>query len=121
MDEKIRTLYKKAIEVWTPQKQIGMLHEEMGELMVAINRLDRGRGTPQQVLTELVDVEILLGQMRVLFALDDSEHEIEYNHKIARLEQRLVNTKREVFRCVECFEKGYCNKHPKEKRDNHEN
>lgn len=62
--------YKKAVEEWGAESQIGMLVEEMGELLSALNRRSRERTDKSTVEEELADVEIMLAQMRFVF---DSE------------------------------------------------
>ncbi len=78
---------KKAVDTWGAESQIGMLMEEMGELMSAINRRHRCRTDKSTVEEELADVEIMLDQMRHIF---DAEEVDRFKRlKIDRLEARL--------------------------------
>ena len=89
----VRKLFGEALKIWSPSKQIGMLHEEIGELMVSMNRYDRGRGTKEDILTEIVDVEILLGQMKILYGIKPKDYASEYMSKVMRLDSRITKSK----------------------------
>lgn len=79
--------YKKALVKWGYQSQWGMLIEEMGELMQVLNKYDRKKATLAQVQDELADVEIMIGQMGVVFGREAiHRRKIE---KINRLEKLL--------------------------------
>jgi len=61
-------IYAEALKKWGTALQFDMLTEECAELIAAINRLKRGRpNTQREVLEEIADVEIMLGQMRLIF------------------------------------------------------
>ena len=81
-------IIKRAIETYGTEAQIGMLHEEMGELMVAINKCERAGYTAEavaHVCEEIADVQIMLDQMRIIFGpTEDIEHA-----KLLRLRERL--------------------------------
>ena len=88
------TAHERAVIIWRAVKtygniaQIGMLHEEMGELMVAINKYKRAGYTDEAVAhvrEEIADVQIMLDQMRILFGPTE---EIE-QAKLLRLRERL--------------------------------
>ena len=80
-------VYEKALKKWGYQSQWGMLIEEMGELMQVLNKYERFKATVAEVQDELVDVEIMLGQMGIVFGRERIHHrKIE---KINRLEKLL--------------------------------
>jgi len=90
-------LYKKACETYGTNAQLEMVVEECAELILAIKKLKRNdRNRKEQVkkfhnfLEELADVEIMLEQMRIIYAL--SEHKIDSykKQKLNRLERRLL-------------------------------
>lgn len=63
-------LYKKAWEKWGKEPQINMAIEECGELITALakrNRLHNG-STVDDIIGELVDVEICIEQMKLIFS-----------------------------------------------------
>ena len=88
MREEERTeLYKRALHDWGVMPQIMMVMEETGEMLNAIGKFDRGRATESEVITELVDVWILMEQMGVFFGWDEFLKEKE--RKLERLKDRL--------------------------------
>lgn len=88
MDSKERSeLYRKALKIYGFEPQKNMVYEECGELMTALARLSRGRCNPQEVITELVDVHIMIEQMAEIFGAD--EFNAEKDKKLARLKERL--------------------------------
>ena len=81
-------ILRRAIGIYGNIAQIGMLHEEMGELMVAINKCERAGYTDEteaHVREEIADVQIMLDQMRIIFGPTE---EIE-QAKLLRLRERL--------------------------------
>ena len=56
---------------WGMEAQIDMLHEEMGELMSAINKHKRGRRHRSYVQEEIADCLMMLQQMRHYFGKED--------------------------------------------------
>jgi len=88
MNEEERTeLYKRALHDWGIRPQVMMVVEETGEMLNAIGKYDRGRVTKNEVITELVDVWILMEQMGVFFGWDEFLKEKE--RKLERLRDRL--------------------------------
>ena len=82
-------VYEEALRLWGIQAQIGMMMEEMGELIVALNRYDRGRIAASDVLEELVDVSIMIDQMRIYFDPSGSCWDLKRNDKLLRLADRV--------------------------------
>lgn len=66
-------LYKKAIEKWGKDAQVMMAIEEMAELMKVLCHLQRKNKsvTKGEIVEEIVDVEIMIEQMKILFVDDD--------------------------------------------------
>lgn len=88
MTEKERTeLYKKALHDWGIGPQTMMVMEETGEMLNAMGKYDRGRANEGDVITELVDVWILMEQMAVFFGWERFQKEKE--RKLERLKERL--------------------------------
>ena len=52
MEKEKCEIYKAALEKWGVNPQIGMLTEECGELLSAINKFNRSRCSNDDVLTE---------------------------------------------------------------------
>jgi len=81
----------KAIELWGVKAQVGMVMEECGELLTALNRFDRGRATAEDVASEIADVIILMAQMKVIFGDKIVQDAIDFKSQrlIDRVESRL--------------------------------
>jgi NTP pyrophosphatase (non-canonical NTP hydrolase) len=62
-----------ALEKYGNDKQIFQLHEEMAELIIAINHYKRGRIDKKAILTEIIDVQIMLKQLLLMFNFTDLE------------------------------------------------
>ena len=73
-------IYKQALIKWGYQSQVGMLFEEMGELLQALNKYDRKKATLAEVVDELADVQIMVEQMAVVYG-----REIVHKRKIEKL------------------------------------
>lgn len=58
--------------------------EEMGELITAMSREQDGRATPEEVITEIADVQIMVLQLAYIYGLDKVIEEID------RKERRLI-------------------------------
>lgn len=87
ISERRRQLYGRAIEAWGDVAQVDIALEEIGELLIEINRHRRGRSETDDVVDEIADVRVMTEQLAVIFGEDDVEQRVE--EKIDRLEQRL--------------------------------
>ena len=76
-------LYNKAITTWGVVAQKNMAYEEIGELLTALARDDRGRTTTEELLTELADVTIMCEQLAYVLGFEDYEKELD--RKLVRL------------------------------------
>ena len=81
-NERLR-LYDAAITRWGVGAQKNMAYEEIGELLTALARDDRGRTTTEELLTELADVTIMCEQLAFILGFD--EYEKELDRKLIRL------------------------------------
>lgn len=68
-------IFKQAVDTFGADHQIGMLHEEVGELLAAINQYARGRVGKDAVVTEIADVMIMCEQMAEIFGREETEAE----------------------------------------------
>ena len=61
-------LYKKAIDKWGDDFQLKMVAEECAELIKAVLKMNRKLNgyTIEQVIDEIADVQIMLGQLEVI-------------------------------------------------------
>ena len=59
-------LYTDALDTWGIEAQVAMVMEETGEMLSALAKARRGRVTKDEIITELVDVSIMMEQMAIL-------------------------------------------------------
>lgn len=80
-------LYEQAIKQWGYQAQVGMLHEELGELMQVLNKAWRKKATIPEIIDELANAQIMIEQISQYWGMEKVEaRKIE---KLARLEKLL--------------------------------
>ena len=70
--------------------------EEMGELITALSREHDGRATPEQVITEIADVHLMVRQLMVIYGLNACMKE--YDRKQRRLLRRMDKETRGDYR-----------------------
>lgn len=82
------SVYQRAIAKWGEDAQMKMVLEEMSELQKEICKLWRGKDNKDAIADEVADVEIMLGQLKVMLDIgrDVEEHK---RTKLLRLQQRL--------------------------------
>lgn len=79
-------VFEAAIKKWGQEAQIGQALEEMGELIVAKNHLKRGRIQFGAFMEEVVDVYIMMKQLR---HLDSNLFDMWYKIKVESLRKKL--------------------------------
>jgi len=90
-----RETFKRALDRWGTEAQVNMLHEEIGELLVALNKLWRTNGAEERgacrvhVVEEIEDVRIMLDQMLILMGATEHQADVERLTKVQRLRHRL--------------------------------
>lgn len=106
-EKKRREIYVLALELWGIQAQKFMVIEEVGEMLNALAKANRGRSTNEEIITELADVSIMVEQMAQLFGWN--EYHRERARKLNRLRERLNKdlakrglVKREEHSCYDC-------------------
>ena len=100
-------LLARAVEVYGAPDQWGMVLEECGELVAAINRRNRGRITDDQLLEEVADVIVMVEQARQMLGASRVDRMIA--KKLDRLEKRLA-ARAASFQCP--FDEQQC-EHPR--------
>jgi len=78
---------RKALDKFGIVSQMGMMHEEMGELSAALEHYKRGRCKEDAVITEIADVTIMAAQMALYFGKEEVDAEID--RKLEKLEKKL--------------------------------
>lgn len=81
-----KEIYKKAMFIHGPENQREMLAEECSELAAAVNQFKRKRISVDDLCEEIADVEIMIGQMRVMYSTIIDKIKV---NKLKRLEKRL--------------------------------
>lgn len=81
-------VYKQALGKWGKIPQVIMLFEEMAELQKELSKNLRGKENRVEIAEEIADVEIMLGQMKLLFNIEEGV-ERHKQLKLQRLEERL--------------------------------
>lgn len=85
-------IFQKAIDTFGKASQLWMLVEETGELLQAINKYLRGKGTTEHIAEELADVNIMLYQAALIFGV--SSEMVRFREaKVKRLEEILNQDK----------------------------
>lgn len=87
MNIKITELCKDAVDLWGYQSQEDMCVEECNELIHSILKHRRGKATVKDILEEIVDVQIMLVQMRIILNDEPKFWEI-FNQKLDRLKNK---------------------------------
>lgn len=77
-----------AVRHYGPEHQKRKAVEEMGELITALSREQDGRATPEQVITEIADVHLMIRQLMIIYGLDVCLKE--YDRKQRRLLRRIA-------------------------------
>jgi len=84
----IKFLAQKAWDLWGLDAQLNMVIEECAELIDAIQKWRRNRIDSVKVLEEVVDVELMLEQMKVILGMPMLFENIKKN-KLEQLEKLL--------------------------------
>jgi len=94
MDQNSRLLYEAAIDKWGKPSQIEMLIEEMGELILALQKFKRdpSKEMAAHVCDEMADVEIMLEQNKLVF----SESEVE-ERKAFKLDRLNTTLEKQIY------------------------
>lgn len=86
--EELKKLYKEASEKFGNDLQMYLLFEEIGELISSICKFKRKRVNTEKISEEIADLELMLGETKFLFRLNEKIEKIK-KEKIERLKKRL--------------------------------
>lgn len=81
-------ILKKAIATYGEEAQTKMVLEEMSELQKEICKRWRGKDNIKAIAEEVADVEIVLGQLKLMLDIEDLVADY-WDEKMARLKERL--------------------------------
>ena len=79
------TVYYKAIMTYGIRAQSIVAIEELSELTKEITNQLRGKGDADHLVEEIADVEIMLGQLKMMYDIYDGDVEEHKKQKIERL------------------------------------
>ena len=90
-DDEFKELAETTLRKWGADAQIRMMCEECAELTVVLLKQLRNLNPSRvpEVIEELVDVEIMLGQMKNIYGLNQDTWKIQKEHKLLRLIERI--------------------------------
>jgi hypothetical protein len=74
--------FREAVKQWGADFQIGMVAEEVGELLSALSKFKRGRIRPMELASEIADVQIMLEQIPHIIAYLTSERVTASNFEV---------------------------------------
>lgn len=63
----LTAVYQASLEKWGAEGQYDQAMEECAELITALLHFRRGKATAQEVVAELADVRLMLGQLSWMF------------------------------------------------------
>lgn len=86
-----RSLYLRAVDECGLEAQLNQAIEEMAELTVAIRHYCRGRESLKSVAEEMVDVQIMMGQIQSVVELVGVDLQPIRAAKLERLRGRIAN------------------------------
>jgi hypothetical protein len=81
------SVFEQALDLWGPQSQAVMCMEECAELIQALSKYLRTGVIGLPLMDEMVDVQIMLEQMKLLVPAE--EYQSCYEFKLRRLSARL--------------------------------
>lgn len=77
-------------ELFEPEDQINQMLEELGELIVAVNHMRRGRVTVSSVMEEMADVVLTITQViAALSKVHNADYEVEFREMLLLKSQKL--------------------------------
>ncbi len=82
-------IYKKAVDKWGDEAQIMSAIQEMAELIKELTDIRRNRTSDEKIASEIVDVEIMLKQLKYIFSKNNERFDeildIQYKIKIEKI------------------------------------
>ncbi len=75
--KKHQTIYRAALDKWGEEAQFDQAVEECAELIIALKHFKRNRANRQQIIDELADVALMVGQLSYMLGDDLVDRAIE--------------------------------------------
>lgn len=104
MNEEQKQLIQKSHLFWGSQSQFDQLHEELGELIVALNHYKRNRCSLKDVAIEMADVRLMLDAIQVVLGIDENEYAAIEEGQWAKWKSQLeksIKNQQEVYKPIQ--------------------
>lgn len=95
----VDSLLKEAIAHYGEDLQLDVAIEEMSELTKEIVKHKRGADNRLEIVEEISDVLIMIGQLQIIFGIDNDEIAEVGELKLTRLKRRLEAERNENNKC----------------------
>ncbi len=82
-----REIYEKTLEKWGEKAQYDQLIEECAELIATLKHYERGKANLENVVNELADVYLMVGQLAYMLGEDRLQQAV--TRKITKLQDLL--------------------------------
>ena len=82
-------IYRAALEKWGERAQYEQMVEECAELIAALKHYERGKVDRKELIAELADVTLMVGQLTWMLGPDEVSAAIEA--KLTKLEALLID------------------------------
>lgn len=86
-----KQIMKKAIDTYGKDMQCMVAIEEMSELIKEISKDKRYANNKEHIIEEIADVSIMLEQLKIIYAIDESDIQKVHNAKMKRLREKVQN------------------------------
>lgn len=90
MSKDMSDSYEKLVSFYGKKSQLLMLAEEVGELLQAISKVERGILSTERLAEEIADVRIMLEQITYIYDVKQEARTLEFNKK-NQLRNRVKN------------------------------
>lgn len=70
-------IYQATLDKWGEEAQFDQMIEECAELIVALKHYKRGKADKEEVINELADVKLMVGQLSWMFGTEELNSAIE--------------------------------------------
>lgn len=84
---KMRDILEKAIDHYGPNHQITKAMEELAELLASLAKHQNQSGMMLNVIEEIADVKIMIGQLEIIFGQDLVKNKMDF--KLMRLNKNI--------------------------------
>jgi len=107
--ENLHALYKEAVDLWGSEAQLDMVVEECAELIHAIQKAKRSKGTDivpaqEHIICEAVDALICIGQLPHILGVPIDIFTKQHEKVYCKLKEKIQLSKRKKETSQDCAE-----------------